>query len=657
MATKVINTILNLQDNMSAGLIKAARNTKGVSNEMVKATRSVVSFQNKAVSAAKSAAKGIVAAGIAGAVAFSGFAGQSGMAFEAQMSKVASISGATAAEMQSLTEAAQNMGMETKFTASESGQALEYMAMAGWKTQQMLSGLPGIINLAAASGEELGTVSDIVTDALTAFNLKAEDAAHFSDVLAQAASSSNTDVGIMGETFKYVGTMAGALGYSIEDVATATGLMANAGVKGTMAGTALNSILSRLSTNTSGAADAIEALGVCFFNADGSARGLGAVMRELREATAGMSAEEKSALAKTVAGVEAQKGLLAILNAEDEAFNDLASAIANSDGAAQRMADTANDNLAGDLTLLGSAAEGVGITFYNAISGQARGAVQELTDKITELKENGTIDQWANRVGDGLALLVEKGEAAVSWLVENKDTVIKVGKSMIAIFAVGKVLTFVAGIVQAVQTVGLFAQTVAAVAMANPIGLAVAGAVVSVGLLIANWDTAKERAGLLLDKINTVFWGIEDAICGAFDSAKETVSGFFDWAGEKLGWLDDKISSVPVLGAAYTGIKGAASAAWDYLTAPASSLGVAGHALGTPYFGGGLTRVNERGGEILRLPSGTQIIPHDISQKAAGGRAINVHVTVQGNVIGNEDYANEMGERIAAEIIRALDNT
>lgn len=201
--------------------------------------------------------------------------------FEAAMSQVQAISGATSTELAKLTNKAKEMGATTKFTAEESAQAFNYMAMAGWKTDDMLNGIEGILSLAAASGEDLATTSDIVTDALTAFNMKAGDAGHFSDVLAAAASNANTTVSGMGETFKYAGSMAGSLSYSIEDVALMTGLMANTGIKGTMAGTALNSIFTRLSTNTNGAADAMKDLGISFFDSNGQARDLSDVMGEL----------------------------------------------------------------------------------------------------------------------------------------------------------------------------------------------------------------------------------------------------------------------------------------------------------------------------------------------------------------------------------------
>lgn len=308
--------------------------------------------------------------------------------FEAAMSQVQAISGSTQSDLTRLTAKAKEMGATTKFTAAESAEAFNYMAMAGWNAEQMMGGIEGILNLAAASGEDLGTTSDIVTDALTAFGLKASDATHFSDVLAQASSSANTDVGMMGETFKYVASMAGSLSYSIEDVALMTGLMANSGIKSTQAGTSLNSVLTRLATNSSGAADAIAALGVNFYDSAGNARPLGTVMEELREATKGMNQEQKSNLANTVAGMEAQKGLLAILNASEEDYNKLADAISNADGASKRMSDTMMDNLSGDITLFQSAVDGLKISLGERMSNsRLRDIVQWLTAQVPKAEQ------------------------------------------------------------------------------------------------------------------------------------------------------------------------------------------------------------------------------------------------------------------------------
>ena len=307
--------------------------------------------------------------------------------FESAMSQVKAISGTTETEFSQLTEKAKEMGASTKFTATESAEAFNYMSMAGWKTRDMLDGIEGIMSLAAASNEDLGTTSDIVTDALTAFGMKASDSGHFADVLAQAASSANTDVAMMGETFKYVGTMAGALGYSIEDVSVAAGLMANSGLKASMAGTSMNAILTRLSTNTNGATDAIRELGVEFFNADGSARKWSTVMSELRTATADYTDEQKTNLANTVAGMEAQKGLLAILNATEEDYNKLTEAVNNADGAAGRMADTMLDNLAGSMTLLQSAADGVKLSLGERLKPYLMDLTEWLTGQMPAIED------------------------------------------------------------------------------------------------------------------------------------------------------------------------------------------------------------------------------------------------------------------------------
>lgn len=345
-------------------------------------------------------------AAAAAVTAVAGAATKVGMDFEAQMSKVAAISGATNEEFEALSAKAKEMGATTKFSATESGQALEYMAMAGWKSEQMIAGLPGIMNLAAAAGEDLGTTSDIVTDALTAFNMTAEESGHFADVIAAASSNANTNVSLLGESFKYVGTQAGALGYSAEDVSLALGLMANAGLKGSMSGTALSAILTRLATNTKGARDAVEGLGVQFYNEDGSARDLNSVLKDLRKATENLTVEQKSNIAKTIAGQEAQKGLLAILNAQESDYKKLESAIYSADGAAKRMADTMNNNLKGQLTLMGSALEGAGIAFYEKFQGPLTNAVRAASDKIsqfTTMLDSGQLDGAFTKIATAAA--------------------------------------------------------------------------------------------------------------------------------------------------------------------------------------------------------------------------------------------------------------
>ncbi|MCI8418846.1 MAG: phage tail tape measure protein [Lachnospiraceae bacterium] len=328
--------------------------------------------------------------------------------FEAAMSQVQAVSGATEAEVTKLTNKAKEMGATTKFTAEESAQAFNYMAMAGWKTGDMLEGIEGILSLAAASGEELSTTSDIVTDALTAFRMQASDAGHFADVMAAATSNANTTVSGMGETFKYAATMAGTLGYSIEDVALAAGLMANSSIKGSMAGTALNSIFTRLSTNTGKARDALEEIGIGFFNSDGSARDLSDVLEELRTATASYSDQQKSELANTIAGTEAQKGLLAILNASTEDYSKLAEAVNNADGASKRMSDTMLDNLQGSLTLLQSAVDGVKIAFGERLSPYVRGIAEWLNGQMPAVEDG--LDRLMDMVDKKVSRMKSKFE-------------------------------------------------------------------------------------------------------------------------------------------------------------------------------------------------------------------------------------------------------
>lgn len=290
-----------------------------------------------------------------------------GKSFEAGMSEVQAISGASGKDLEKLSAKAKQMGATTKFSATESATALKYMAMAGWKTNQMVSGLSGVMNLAAASGEDLGTVSDIVTDSMTAFGLKAKDSGHFADVLAKASSSSNTNVAMMGETFKYVAPLAGSMKYSIEDTATAIGLMANAGIKGSQAGTSLRSIITRLVKPPKDAATALNALGISTTKADGSMKPLRETMAELREKFSGLTESQKASYASSIAGQEAMSGLLAIVNASDSDFNKLQKAIDNSSGAAKKQTDVMNNNLQGALYDLGSAAESVGIGIYEDI--------------------------------------------------------------------------------------------------------------------------------------------------------------------------------------------------------------------------------------------------------------------------------------------------
>ncbi len=316
--------------------------------------------------------------------------------FEAAMSQVQAISGATGSEMGRLTDKAKEMGAGTKFTAEESAEAFNYMAMAGWKTGDMLDGIEGILSLAAASGESLATTSDIVTDALTAFGLSASDSGHFADVLAQASSNANTNVGMLGESFKYIAPVAGAMKYSVEDVSLALGLMANASVKGSMAGTSLKTALANMASPTDTMAAAMKEYGISLTKSGGQMKTLKGVLDNLRESLGDLTETEQVAAATQIFGKDAMAGMLAIVNATEKDYDKLAEAVSHADGASARMAGTMLDNLKGSLTLLQSAADGVKLSAGERLSPYIRGLADWLTAQMPGIEQG--IGEFMDRI-------------------------------------------------------------------------------------------------------------------------------------------------------------------------------------------------------------------------------------------------------------------
>lgn len=438
--------------------------------------------------------------------------------FESAMSKVSAISGATGSDLDALNQKAQEMGAKTKFSATESAEAFTYMAMAGWKTEDMLQGIDGIMALAAADGLDLATTSDIVTDALTAFGLSADDSGHFADVLAAAASNANTNVSLLGESFKYAAPVAGALGYSAEDTAIALGLMANAGIKGSQGGTALRSSLSRLIKPTDDAAALMEQYGLSMTNADGSMKSLGEVMEMLRTKMGGLSEAEQAQAAATLFGQEAMSGMLAVINASDSDYEKLTSAIYGADGAAQQMADTMLDNLSGQSTLLKSALEGLAIQFGEILMPYIKQFVQWLQNLVQKLQEmtpeqKEQIVKWA-----AFAAAIGPVLLAVGKLVTGIGNVISVfGKLKTAIPAVKGALVAVKGAIA-----GISAPVVAVVAV--------------IGTLVAAFATLWKTNEEFRNKI-TAIW---NQIKGTFD---KLCQGIVDRLN-KLGFDFENIGEV-----------------------------------------------------------------------------------------------------------------
>lgn len=340
--------------------------------------------------------------------------------FDEGMSKVAAISGATGDDLDALRDKAREMGAKTKFSATEAAAAMEYMAMAGWKTEDMLGGIEGIMNLAAASGEDLATTSDIVTDALTAFGMSADDSAHFADILAAASSNANTNVSMMGETFKYCAPIAGALGFSAEDTAQAIGLMANAGIKGSQAGTALRTIMNNLAGEVKITGSALGEVTIATTNADGSMRDLSDILSDCRGAFSQLSESEQAAAAEALVGKNAMSGFLALMNAGDADIEKLSSSIDHCsdtfvktvdgaiipmsqaleegidwieeyNGVADQMASVMQDNLAGQLTILKSQIQELAISFGEMLMPAIRAIisrVQAFVDKLNGMSES-----------------------------------------------------------------------------------------------------------------------------------------------------------------------------------------------------------------------------------------------------------------------------
>lgn len=408
--------------------------------------------------------------------------------FESAMSKVSAISGATGEDLAKLNQKAKEMGAATKFSATESAEAFQYMAMAGWDTESMLNGISGVMNLAAADGLDLATTSDIVTDALTAFGLKAEDAGHFADVLATASTSANTNVAMLGESFKYVAPLAGTMGYSVEDTAVALGLMANSGIKAGQAGTALRSALTRMVKPTDAISEAMEALGIEIANKDGSMKSLSEVMQILREKMGDLTEEEQSQAAATIFGQEAMSGMLAIVNASPEDFNKLTAAMGEADGKAQEMADTMINNLNGQITILKSQLEGLAIQIGNALMP----VVKSIVEKIQEFTA------WLSSLSR-----------------EQQEMVIKIGLVMAAI---GPLLIIIGTLISKVSsTIDIYTKlatniTTRLVPAISGISAPVLAIVAVIGILIAafvnlwkNNEEFRENIMALWEKLKQVF--------------------------------------------------------------------------------------------------------------------------------------------------------
>ena len=472
--------------------------------------------------------------------------------FDGAMSNVAAISGATGDDIDKLRAKAREMGSQTKFSASEAADAMSYMAMVGWKTDDMLDGIDGVMNLAAASGEDLATTSDIVTDALTAFGLKAEDSGHFADILAAASSNANTNVSMMGETFKYAAPVAGALGFSAEDTAEAIGLMANAGIKSSQAGTSLRSIMNELAGAAKDGGLAIGDTTVAVTNADGSMRDLSDILADCRGAFSNLSEAEQASTAKSIAGKNAMSGFLALMNASQGDVDKLSSAIDScsdtfvktTDGAiipmsqaleegkkwteeyqgeSARMAAVMQDNLGGQLTILKSQLEELAISFGEILMPTVRdivAAVQGFVDKLNSMSNA------QKRTITTIAIVV----AAIGPVLIVIGTVItKIGACMKTISmlmgTVGKLKVALASGEGALGSLGTALTTIGA----GPIIAVIAAIGLLIGAFVSLWKNNED---------------FRNNIIAPWTQIKATIAGFIDGVSQRLAGIGITFESV-----------------------------------------------------------------------------------------------------------------
>lgn len=690
MAGKFVDVTLRLIDKMSSPLNAAGAKLKESANQWTRAGKQIQKAGNSISAVGGSMTKKLTLPIVgAGAAAVKVAAD-----FEQGMSTVQAISGATGKDLDDLAKKAKEMGAKTKFSATQATEAFKYMGMAGWNSGQMMKGIEGVMYLAGATGEDLASTSDIVTDAITAFGLSAKDTNMFVDVLAKTANKSNTNVSMLGESFKYVAPVAGSLKYNVQDISTALGVMANSGIKASQAGTSLRSWMSRMAAPTDQVEAAMKQVGISLTDSSGNMKDFMTVMKETRAGFSKLTESQKAQAASALAGKTGMSGLLAIVNASDSDFENLAKSIYESDGACKEMYDTANNNLNGQLTILKSTAESIAISFGQRLTPYVKKAtewLQKMADKFNALKPG------------------------------QQDMIVKIGLIVAAVgpalLVFGKMVTTVGKVVKVVGTIGKAFSTFGTIAgmIASPVGIVIAvlGALVVAGILVyKNWDKIKASAGKLWNYVKKVFDGmgvsgdslrkkltpiggkfkeiganlkelwvvvkpvatkiaevvtdvfkvrlgiaiggavgyfksmidsvadVADGILSMFNGIITFVTGVFtgDW---KKAWKGIKeifggefkalksLALMPmnavigIINGAITGINKLGLKIPDWVP------GIGGKdfkiniptiprlAKGTAYWKGGIVQVHERGGEIIDLPRGSRVYPHDKSVQMA----------------------------------------
>lgn len=717
MSSKVINTILNLKDNFSKTLKGVANNTKTFQKQLREASSAANKMQNSFNNAFSGLKTAAAVAGVGSLTAIATSSVKTYATFEQSMSKVQALSGATGEDLRQLTEKAKEMGSKTSKSASESADALGYMALAGWNTKQMMTGLEPILRASEAGEMDLATCSDLVTDSMSAMGIQVEDLNHYLDVCTKTQSSSNTSMQGLLEAYVLCGGTMKNLNVSVEESATVLGTLANRGKKGAEAGNALNSILVNLTGGSSTAKGAMSELGVSAWDSQGKFIGLKATLVKLRDALSKCTDEQKTNFESAIGGKTQLDTLQAMISGVSEEYDDLNAKLNDCDGYMTQAAKTMQDNLIGKLTALKSAFEGVQIQIG-----------ERLEPSLSVLMENVTASLPAigDMVGNVLDTIVSNIPSVINFLNNMLPLILGILAGFKGFIIVTRIVSLYTRLKKAIQGVTIVQALLNSTMLANPITwVAIAIGVLVTALVLAYqhsesfrntvsnlWTKIQEvGAGIMAWVTSTIlpiisqiatslsnFWngvlspflswclgvlapifgGVWTTICqfvvGAFTSIGEIISGGLQifqgvidfltgvFTGNwQLAW--DGITEI------VSGVIDTITGLWDGLVSLLStpinaainitknifggddSSAPDQNALGTNNFSGGYTWVGEHGPELMKLPQGTQIKTNNESKNMVNNNNSSpIQVIIQGNVIGNESFADYIGEVIFNKI-------
>lgn len=538
LSDKTISPTAKLKDNATSGLNKVKSATEKLNNKEAKikvdaedkASSVIEKANNKLTSWLKAGSKKVISIALAGTLAMGGFGATTAINtfsnFEYGMKTVQATSQATEADLSKLTNTAKNLGATTSFSAVEVSQGMNYLAMAGYKTNDIISAMPGLLNAAAASGEDLASTSDIISDAITAFGMKASDTNHLSDVMAQASANANTNIGLLGESFKYVGATMGAMKYSIEDTSIALGLMANAGVKGSMGGTSLKNAIVNMVSPTKTMAAVMEKYKLSLTDSEGNMKSLKGVMDMLREKMGGLDTATQAAAASDLFGKEAMSGMLAIINAGTSDYDKLTTAIYGADGAAKKMADTKLDSLSGQWTILKSAVEGMNIALGERLAPYAKQFVTWFTGKIPDITDGivNAVDYLSNHTEDIKETAIAIGTVVTA--IAGFNIAGSIGNSisgisnLVSLFKGASVAKDATEAAVGISKVGLAAKILPA--LFRPVGLAITAGVATTAYGVMSYNSLMNRSIDTATEELTIGEKIINKFTGsAYKSAKE----------------------------------------------------------------------------------------------------------------------------------------